>query len=164
MIIYVIWWSSLLISRQVQIWGNWGQLNDHWSVQRGWWLEGRCLSWKVLVFAFKVFVFKVFAFKVFVIKVFAKYYCNFQILEARTLLCHRTPEEIAGWAPPQRGYIGERIYTVEHLWIDFDILLMSLQWRFSTRGWTGMEESKLRQNLKFRQDFPFFQPIPVQPL
>ena len=27
-----------------------------------------------------------------------------------------------------------------------------------------MEESKLRQNLKFRQDFPFFQPIPVQPL
>ena len=34
------------------------------------------------------------------------------------------------------------------------------------RGWTGigMEESKLRQNLKFRQDFPFFQPIPVQPL
>ena len=38
-----------------------------------------------------------------------------------------------------------------------------------TRGWTqwtgiGMEESRLRQNLKFCQDFPFFQPIPVQPL
>ena len=35
-----------------------------------------------------------------------------------------------------------------------------------SRGWTGigMEESKLRQKLKFCQDFPFFQPIPVQPL
>ena len=32
-----------------------------------------------------------------------------QVLEARTLLCHRAPEKIAVGAPSQRGYIGERI-------------------------------------------------------
>ena len=36
--------------------------------------------------------------------------------------------------------------------------------RYRSEEISPIEESKLRQNLKFRQDFPFFQPIPVQPL
>ena len=36
-----------------------------------------------------------------------QYDCYLQVLEARTLLCHRAPEKIAVGAPSQRGYIGE---------------------------------------------------------
>ena len=38
-----------------------------------------------------------------------KYNWDLQVLEARTLLCHRTPEKFADGAPSQRGYIGDRI-------------------------------------------------------
>ena len=41
------------------------------------------------------------------------WYWVFQVLEARTLFCHRTPEDIAAWAPPQRGNISERKNQIE---------------------------------------------------
>ena len=46
------------------------------------------------------------------------------------------------------------------------VLFVSLFMSGCLRGTTGigMEKSKLQQNLKFCQDFPFFQQIPVVPL